>query len=389
MKIKNVSILGSTGSIGRSTLDVITKHPGAFNVIALAAFSNVELLAEQCHKFQPKYICLVDSTKKDELEAKLKDFTGEFIYGEDELVNLAKLDENDMVVNAVVGSAGLLASLATVQKGTDLALANKESLVTGGPLFDKILMKTGAKILPIDSEHSALWQALAAGKPEEIKRLIITASGGPFRTMPKEEFKSITVEKALDHPTWKMGPKITIDSATLANKGLEVIEAVTLFNIPADRVSVVVHPQSIIHSMVEYIDSSIIAQLSKPDMRLPITYALFWPKRVESDYGALDIKHNINITMEPPDMEKFRALKIAFDVARTGGTAPAVFNAVNEIAVDAFLKKKIKFTDITDTLERVIDTFEVDSDPELEDILGADKLAREKALNLVEKLHVS
>ena len=207
--------------------------------------------------------------------------------------------------------------------------------------------------------------------------------------MPIEEFKSITPEKALDHPTWKMGQKISIDSATLANKGLEVIEAVTLFKIPVEKVSVVVHPQSIIHSMVEFIDSSIIAQLSNPDMRLPITYALFWPNRVESDYGSFDINQNINITMEPPDISKFRALRIAFDVARTGGTAPAVFNAVNEVAVNAFLKKKIKFTDITDTIEKVVETFEVDSDPELEDILNADKLAREMAIKIVEKLHVN
>ncbi|MFH2048849.1 MAG: 1-deoxy-D-xylulose-5-phosphate reductoisomerase [bacterium] len=388
MKTKNISILGSTGSIGRSTLDVITKHPGAFNVIALAAFSNVELLAEQCHKFQPRYACLVDSDKKGQLESKLKDFQGELLYGEGELVNLAKLEENDLVVNAVVGSAGLLASLEAVKNGIDLALANKESLVTGGPLFNKILKKTGAKILPIDSEHSAIWQALAAGKPDEIKRLIITASGGPFRTMPQEEFGSITPEKALDHPTWKMGPKITIDSATLANKGLEVIEAVNLFNIPVEKVSVVVHPQSIIHSMVEFIDSSIIAQLSKPDMRLPITYALFWPDRVKSDYGSLDITQSFNMTMEPPDMNKFKALKISFEVARIGGTAPAVFNAANEIAVDAFLKKRIKFTDITDTIEKVVDTFEVNPDPELEDILKADHLARAMAYKIVENLHV-
>ena len=388
MKTKNISILGSTGSIGRSTLDVITKHPGAFDVIALAAFSNVELLAEQCHKFQPQYACLVDSDKKGQLESKLKDFQGKLLYGEDELVNLSKIEENDLIVNAVVGSAGLLASLEAVKNGIDLALANKESLVTGGPLFNKILKKTSAKILPIDSEHSAIWQALAAGKPEEIKRLIITASGGPFRTTPIEEFGLITPEKALDHPTWKMGPKITIDSATLANKGLEVIEAVNLFNIPVEKVSVVVHPQSIIHSMVEFIDSSIIAQLSKPDMRLPITYALFWPNRVESDYGSLDITQCFNMTLEPPDMNKFKALKIAFEVARIGGTAPAVFNAANEIAVDAFLKKRIKFTDITETIEKVVDTFEINTDPELEDILKADQLARTMACKIVENLHV-
>ncbi len=388
MKTKNISILGSTGSIGRSTLDVITKHPGAFDVIALAAFSNVELLAEQCHKFQPQYACLVDSDKKGQLESKLKDFQGKLLYGEEELVNLAKIEEIDLVVNAVVGSAGLLASLEAVKNGIDLALANKESLVTGGPLFNKILKKTGAKILPIDSEHSAIWQALSAGKPDEIKRLIITASGGPFRTLPQEEFGSITPEKALDHPTWKMGPKITIDSATLANKGLEVIEAVNLFNIPVEKVSVVVHPQSIIHSMVEFIDSSIIAQLSKPDMRLPITYALFWPNRVESDYGSLDITQCFNMTLEQPDMNKFKALKIAFEVARIGGTAPAVFNAANEIAVDAFLKKRIKFTDITETIEKVVDTFEINTDPELEDILKADQLARTMACKIVENLHV-
>ena len=366
MKTKNITILGSTGSIGRSTLDVIIKHPGAFNVVALAAFSNVELIVEQFHKFQPKYICLVDESKREELETKLKNSTVNFVYGEDELVNLAKLSENDMVVNAVVGSAGLLASLATVNNGIDLGLANKESLVTGGPLFEKILKKTGAKILPIDSEHSAIWQTLAAGKPEEIKRLIITASGGPFRTMPKEEFASITPEKALDHPTWKMGPKISIDSATLANKGLEVIEARWLFDLKPEQIDVIIHPQSVIHSLVQFTDGSLKAQLSSPNMQLPIQYALHYPNRGKNALSQFSLTDHPELTFRQADRKKFRNLALAIVAMKQGGNMPAILNAANEVAVQSFLNGKWPFYRISELVEEMMNQQNFISKPDLE-----------------------
>ncbi len=385
MKLRKIAILGSTGSIGRSTLDVVTRHPGEFEVTALAAHSNAHLLAEQCKQFRPMYACLVDSARRSELEDRLTGLPTEAVYGEEELTSLAALREVDIVVNAVVGAAGLLASLETVKNGKSLALANKESLVAGGPLFPDIIKKTGAKILPIDSEHSALWQCLMAGKPDEVKRLIITASGGPFRDYPAEKFVDITPDMALEHPTWKMGSKITIDSATLVNKGLEVIEAVALFSVPVEKISVVVHRQSIVHSMVEYVDSSIVAHLSNPDMRLPITYALFWPERVESGYGRLDLAELGRLDFESPDFVRFPALQLAFDVAKTGGTAPAVFNAANEVAVEAFLNRDIRFTDIPDIIKSAVDTFNVVSEPDLNDILRADEVARKLASDLVEK----
>ena len=379
MRPRKIVLLGSTGSIGRSTLDVVATHPDRFDVLALAAYSDVDTLAEQARRFGPKYVCLVNSDRADDLKAALPGHPARLVFGEDELVQLAGLEETDMVVNAVVGAAGLLASLATVRQGGALALANKESLVAGGPLFPDLMAKTGAQILPIDSEHSALWQALRAGKPDEVRRLIITASGGPFREYPADKFAAITPQQALNHPTWKMGPKITIDSATLANKGLEVIEAVALFQVPAEKISVVVHPQSIIHSMVEFVDSSIIAQLSEPDMRLPITHALFWPERIESGFGRLDLDQLADLTFEPPDLERFAALRLAFEVARTGGTAPAIFNAANEIAVEAFLDRNIKFTDIPTIIEDAVNTVPVNSAPELEDVLEADRRARQTA----------
>jgi len=386
MSPRKIILLGSTGSIGRATLDVIKKHPGQFDIVALAAYSNVELLAEQCLQFHPQYACLVNMERADRLRDLLEQQHIELVFGDEELVKLASLNNIDIVVNAVVGAAGLLASLATVKNGTTLALANKESLVSGGPLFPEIVKKTGARILPIDSEHSALWQALTAGKANEIKRLIITASGGPFRKYSAERLAEVTPEQALQHPTWNMGPKITIDSATLANKGLEVIEASALFSIPVEQISVVVHPQSIIHSMVEFIDSSVIAQLAGPDMRLPITYALFWPDRVVSDFGQLDFEKLNQLTFEQPDMERFPALRVAFEVARVGGTAPAIFNAANETAVTAFLHNNVKFTEIAEIITDTVNTIEVVSRPELEDIINADRQARELAEKTIERI---
>ncbi|MCB2229262.1 1-deoxy-D-xylulose-5-phosphate reductoisomerase [bacterium] len=386
MNPRILTILGSTGSIGRSTLDVVKAHPGAFEVRALAAFGNVEVLAEQYRTFRPKYLCIVDQTKRARLESLLKGEDVEILCGEAELVEMAALRGPDMVVNAVVGAAGLRVSLRAVEEGKDLALANKESLVAGGPLFAPIIARTKSRILPIDSEHSAIWQVLQCGQKEEVRRILLTASGGPFRSLELSQFDSITVEQALDHPTWNMGAKITIDSATLANKGLEVIEAVQLFEVPAEKITVVVHPQSIIHSMVEFRDSSVIAQLSEPDMRLPITYALFWPERSESAYGRIDWAKMGSLTFEEPDFGKFPALKLAFEVASAGGTLPAVYNAANEEAVAAFLDRRIRFTEIGQTVARVVDRMSPETDLTLEVVLDADRRARRLAQQTMETI---
>ncbi len=383
MNPRRIVLLGSTGSIGRLTLDVVKQHPDRFEVVALAAHSNIELLIEQYHQFRPKYTCLVDHEASKLLAERLKDKPVQVLAGETEMAHLAALEGTDLIVNAVVGAAGLRASLEAVKKGKYLALANKESLVTGGPLFAPLMKKNGGKILPIDSEHSAVWQALACGKANEVRTVILTASGGPFRAYPRDQFPDITPQQALAHPTWKMGPKITIDSATMVNKGLEIIEAATLFSLPADKISVVIHPQSIVHSMVEFIDSSIIAQLSNPDMRLPITYALFWPDRVESDFGRLDLEKLSSLTFEKPDVDRFPALPLAYSVIKIGGTAPAVFNAANEVAVDAFLRESVRFTEITDIIEHAVSKIAVVSNPKLDDILKADSEARRVAGEIV------
>ncbi|MDZ4723948.1 MAG: 1-deoxy-D-xylulose-5-phosphate reductoisomerase [candidate division Zixibacteria bacterium] len=386
MNPRKIVVLGSTGSIGKSALEVISAHPGRFIVRALAAYSNAEMIVEQYRVFRPEYLCLVDPIATKKVSSALKDEPVRVLSGEDDLVGLASLEDVDIVLNAIVGSAGLKASLATVSSGRMLALANKESLVAGGPLFGPILEKTKAQILPIDSEHSAIWQALRGNDIASVKRLVLTSSGGPFRTLAADQFEDITVEEALSHPTWKMGPKITIDSATLANKGLEVIEAVNLFSIPVEKVIIAIHPQSIVHSMVEFIDSSVMAQMSIPDMRLPITYALFWPERVVSDYGTMNWEKSLSLTFEPPDYKRFPAAAMGIEAARVGGTAPAIYSAANETAVAAFLERSIKFTEIAETIQRTVDKIVVVSNPNLEDILEADRIARETARQAVEKV---
>jgi 1-deoxy-D-xylulose-5-phosphate reductoisomerase len=386
MKMRGVVILGSTGSIGRSALDVVGRHPEKLRVVALAARSTIDLLVEQVRKYRPSHVCVVDDTMEQELRRQIGRENVQILVGESGCLKLARLDSADIVLNAIVGAAGLRASLETLKCGKRLALANKESLVTGGPLFAEYFHKGRTDILPIDSEHSAVWQAMLSGKKSEIRRVLLTSSGGPFRTWPPEKFDSITVDQALNHPTWKMGPKITIDSATLANKGLEVIEAVTLFGIPVEQIEVVIHPQSIVHSMVEYVDSSIIAQLSKPDMRLPISYALFWPDRIESDFGRLSFDRSFALDFEPPDMEKFPILRIAFEVARIGGTAPAIFNAANEVAVEGFLHHSVKFVEIADIIQSTLDSVSLIGKPDLDDILAADRLSRQLAREKMEKI---
>lgn len=386
MDMRNIVLLGSSGSIGKSTLDVVRKFPDRLKIKALAVNSNIELLISQYHEFKPEYVCVVDENFHSQLKSALSDEPVKILSGKDEMIQLSALDDVDIVVNAIVGAAGLLASVETLKCKRTLALANKESLVTGGPLFPSLLEKSGAKILPIDSEHSAIFQALESKNMAEVKNLILTVSGGPFKDLPKEKFAEITVEQALNHPTWKMGPKISVDSATLANKGLEVIEALNLFNVSVDKIKVVVHPQSVVHSMVEFIDSSILAQMSHPDMRMPITYALFWPERVESEFGQLDFSSGLDLSFEPPDFDKFPALGLAFEAARIGGTAPAIYNAANEIAVAAFLKKTISFVDITRTIDETLIQVEVVGRPSLDDIWEADARAREYAKEMTGQL---
>jgi 1-deoxy-D-xylulose-5-phosphate reductoisomerase len=386
MKRRSLAILGSTGSIGQSTIKVVRDNPGCFDVHALAAYRNVELLENQYHEFRPEYIGLVDAEAAKILAGKLSHEPVEVVSGSDEIVKLAGLSGVDIVLNAIVGAAGLKASVETIRTGKKLALANKESLVAGGPLFAKVCLQDDPQILPVDSEHSAIWQALRAGQRQEVRNLILTASGGPFRTLPIDQFENITVEQALNHPTWKMGRKITIDSATLINKGLEVLEAVILFGVEPSQVKVVIHPQSIVHSMVEYVDSSVVAQLSEPDMCLPIACALFWPERIKQNYGRMDWTEIRNLSFEPPDLKRFPALQLAFEVAAEGGTAPAIYNAANEIAVEAFLGGAVKFTEIVDITRKTLNEIEFIDQPDLEDILKADSRARELAGRIREKM---
>lgn len=373
---KKITLLGSTGSIGRSALEVIASNPGCFEVVALAAGRNVQLLREQIRIFHPRLVVVGSEKEVAALKALNPPHNVEILCGQDGLIHAATLPENDVVLNGLVGSLGLMASLETVRAGKNLALANKESLVVGGPLFEKELAASGAAILPVDSEHSAIWQCLKAGEMPEVRQILLTASGGPFRERPKDSFSSITREEALAHPTWKMGPKITIDSATMMNKGLELIEAVWLFSVPPEKVKIVIHPQSIVHSMVEFVDSSIIGQMSSPDMKLPIAYALFWPQRRPSEFGRVDLTRVGRLDFYEPDLDKFPALRLARMAADMGGTAPAVLNAANEVAVAAFLDGRIGFMRITELIENILVKHNVVTLPELDDILDSDRWAR-------------
>jgi len=376
---KRLVILGSTGSIGRSALDVVSKHRDKFEIIGLTAHSNLTLFKSQILEFNPKFIAVSDPETHDKIldDSDLNEF--DCPGPEEGIEKLASLAEADIILNAIVGAAGLKASLACVAAGKRLALANKESMVIGGALINEKAAETGAEIIPVDSEHSAIWQVLYAGKRKEIRKILLTGSGGPFRDLPASDFNKITREQALNHPTWNMGPKITVDSATMMNKGLEIIEAVNLFRVPPDKIEVVIHPQSIIHSMVEFVDSSIIAQLSYPDMRLPIAYALFYPDRIASASGQVDLIEIGKLTFDRPDFDKFPLLKLAYKVIETGGTLPAVYNSANETAVELFLNNLIEFKRIFDIVTNAVEKHNPKSRPGLEDILEADSWGREMA----------
>lgn len=373
---KKVAILGSTGSIGRNALRVIEALHPDYEVIALSAHNNIHLLAEQAAKFNPRYLAVTDNPGPLALKQIFSGFQGQILTGPESLVELASLDDADIVLCAVVGAAGLPAALAAARLGKTLAIANKEPLVIAGELLTEAARQSGAVLLPIDSEHSAIFQAMQAGQPDEIGRVILTASGGPFRQTPLEQMKNATIQQALAHPTWSMGPKITIDSATMMNKALEVIEAVWLFGMPVDKIEVLIHPESVVHSMVEFIDGSIIAQLGTPDMRVPIQYALTWPKRMRGIGDRLQLDALGQLHFETPNLERFRALALGFEVARTAGSAPVVFNAANEAAVAAFLDGRIHFGQIVELIEDCLLSHSVQRHLTLEELLAIDDWAR-------------
>ena len=376
---KNVSILGSTGSIGRQTLDVCDGLD--VKVSALTAGYNVERMAQQCEKYHPVLAVMAEKSAAEELKTRLSDKTIDIMYGEEGLLAAAQLDDADTVVTAVVGMMGLKPTLAAIKKKKRIGLANKETLVCAGELVMAEAARCGAEIIPVDSEHSAIFQSLMGCRDRtEVDKLILTCSGGPFFGMTRQQLQKVTREDALKHPNWKMGEKITIDCATLMNKGLEFIEAMRLYHVSPDRVQVVIHRQSIIHSLVEFCDGAVMAQLGTPDMRLPIQLALTYPQRVPSPAGKLDLYTCGDMTFHKPDVEAFPALQLAMDAARTGGTACPVLNGANEAAVGLFLQKKIGFYDITDGVKAALDSVPFTAAPDLETILECDRLAREAVL---------
>ncbi len=381
----NLTILGSTGSIGTQTLEVV-ESMGNISVRALGAGRNIALLEEQIRRFRPKYACVAEEALAKELAVKIKDTETEVLSGASGMEFLAAEPGSDTVVGAIVGFAGLIPALAAVRAGKRLALANKETLVAAGDLVRAELSKSGGTMIPVDSEHSAVFQCLEAIGPErrqeEVKRILLTASGGPFAGKKREELLGVTPEVALKHPNWDMGAKITIDSATLMNKGLEVLEAAQLFGVTVDLIDVLVHRQSIIHSMIELRDGAVLAQMGIPDMKLPIQYALTYPSRQVMTDNGLDLAKIGTLTFEEPDPETFRCLALAYEAARNGHTMPCVLNGANEVAVSLFLQKKIGFLEIAELIERVMQAHKLVVNPNLEDIIAADSWARETALSL-------
>ncbi len=373
--MKKLVILGSTGSIGVSTLEIVRNFKEKFEVVALTTNVNTKLLLEQINEFKPKCVVVVDKAKADELEKRVSSDC-EILTGKDGLVEISKRDNYDILVTALVGFAGLAPTIEAIKLGKRIALANKETLVVAGELIVELCQKYNSELIPVDSEHSAIFQCLNGESHKEIHKLILTASGGPFLNKSKHELSQVTVAEALNHPNWKMGNKITIDSASMMNKGLEVIEAFWLFRLPKDKIEVVVHPQSIIHSMVEFIDGSIKAQLSTPDMKLPIIYALSYPDRFNYTGVKTNFKNIASLSFFEPDFDKFECLKIAYSVIEEGGTAACVLNAANEVAVESFLKGKIKFTQISSLIKEALENIPNHKAIDLETVFEVDLLTR-------------
>jgi len=381
--MKKISILGSTGSIGTQTLDVVKSHPKEFDVLGLAAFNEVEKILEQIKEFKPEKVCLYEEKAAEELAKKTE---VEVVSGIKGLEEIAVMKEVEQVIVSVVGAIGIKPTMKAIQKGKNVALANKETLVAGGEPIMKAVKKTGITLMPIDSEHSALFQCLNGEERSKVSKVIITCSGGPFRGKKIEDFYNATPEQALGHPTWSMGAKITIDSSTLMNKGLEVIEAKWLYDLSFEEIEIVIHPQSLIHSMIEFVDGSIMAQIGTHDMRTPIQYALSYPKRISNKFPRLNLIEAQKMTFEKPDYENFPCLSFAFEAGKIGGTLPAAMNAANEIAVLRFLDKKIKYGQIPEIIKKVMEEHKNRKADSIETVLEADKKAREETKKVIEKL---
>ncbi|NQY25972.1 MAG: 1-deoxy-D-xylulose-5-phosphate reductoisomerase [Piscirickettsiaceae bacterium] len=387
-----VTILGSTGSIGVSTLNVLAQHPDKYRVYALTANRSVDVLFEQCQQFEPDVAVILDEDAAHDLSQRLKAIASktQVVSGEQSLVDVAESDDTDYVMAAIVGAAGLLPTLAAARAGKHILLANKEALVMSGGLFMREVEANGATLLPVDSEHNAIWQCLPVGKQQQyhydgkgVRRIILTASGGPFRDYDLADLEHVTPEQAIAHPNWSMGQKISVDSATMMNKGLEVIEAHWLFGMSLDQIDVVLHKQSIIHSMVDYVDGSVLAQMGNPDMRTPIANALAWPERIDSGVAPLDLVAIGRLDFSVADHKHFPCLRLAYQALETGGTSTAILNAANEIAVEAFLQRQIKFTQIPQIIEQVLTDLPTNNDDTLEQILADDKQARRIATALI------
>tara|TARA_B000000475_G_scaffold20328_1_gene16389 strand:+ start:3272 stop:4426 length:1155 start_codon:yes stop_codon:yes gene_type:complete len=384
--VKKIAILGSTGSIGTQTLEVISDNKNIFEVELLSAFSNDNLLIAQAIKYKPKAIIFGDISKEKVIREKLKNENIEIYFGEESLNNFLNCCDPDIVLTALVGKSGLIPTINCINKGINLALANKETLVVAGNLISNLCKEKQVNIYPVDSEHSAIFQCLVGEQKDEIDKIILTASGGPFRNKNLEELKNISKKEALNHPNWDMGEKITIDSSTLMNKGLEVIEAKFLFDVDIEKIKVVVHPQSIIHSMVEFNDGSIKAQLGEPDMKLPIQYALSSGKRLNNKFTHYDFFKNNTLTFEEPCLKTFNNLKLAYDAGKSGGNAPCILNASNEIVVDAFLKEKIKYLDMTKIIEESLNKISYIASPNLDQLIETDIETRKFTLDKINKI---
>jgi 1-deoxy-D-xylulose-5-phosphate reductoisomerase len=392
--MKGICILGATGSIGVSTLDVVARHPDLYKVVALTANNNIDLLLEQCLRHRPELVVVADEAKAAAFRDKIAGTAvagTKILAGAEALAEAATLDNVDSVMAAIVGAAGLLPTLAAAKAGKTVLLANKEALVMSGDIFMQAIADSGAELLPIDSEHNAIFQCMPPAYKTGVtakaaRRILLTASGGPFRQTPVEDLMHVTPEQAVAHPNWDMGKKISVDSATMMNKGLEMIEACLLFNMKPEQIQVVIHPQSVIHSMVDYVDGTVLAQMGNPDMRIPIAHALAWSERFESGAEPLNIFNVRRMDFEEPNLERFPCLRLAYKAIEAGGTMPAVLNAANEIAVDAFLNRRVRFTDIPVIIERCMDAIEAIAADSLEIVLDQDKLARTVSNRIIDQL---
>ncbi|NOT13662.1 MAG: 1-deoxy-D-xylulose-5-phosphate reductoisomerase [Methylococcaceae bacterium] len=392
--MKGICILGATGSIGVSTLDVVARHPDRYKVVALTANKNIDALYEQCLQHRPEYAVVVDENKAQLFTEKLKNSELsdiKVLSGSEALEKVATLDTVDSVMAAIVGAAGLLSGLAAAKAGKTVLLANKEALVMSGDIFMQAVTDSGAHLLPIDSEHNAIFQCMPGGytagvRAKEARRILLTASGGPFRNMPVEQMANVTPDQAVAHPNWDMGRKISVDSATMMNKGLEMIEACLLFDMSPEQIQVVIHPQSVIHSMVDYIDGTVLAQMGNPDMRIPIAHAMAWPERFDSGAKPLNIFEVRHMDFEEPNLERFPCLRLAYKAMKAGGTMPAVLNAANEIAVEAFLNEQVRFTDIPVIIERCMDATKIRPADSLAIVLEVDQQARIMAKQIIDEL---